>query len=96
MRAMSVVMLATCLFAGNVMAQRAPHTTTDAQVKQQVIKQSIANYSGACPCPYNVTRNGSMCGGRSAYSRAGGASPVCYAKDVTPAMVAEWRAQNGG
>jgi hypothetical protein len=61
------------------------------QVKQRIIQESINAYPGNCPCPYNVARNGSRCGGRSAYSRAGGYSPVCYAADVTAAQVREYR-----
>jgi hypothetical protein len=64
---------------------------TDAQIRQAIIKQSIAEYSGSCPCPYNSAKNGSSCGKRSAYSRRGGAPPFCYSKDVTNAMVADWR-----
>lgn len=64
---------------------------TDAQVKQAIIRQSIASYSGSCPCPYSTTRNGSRCGGRSAYSRPGGAAPICYASDVTDAQIAAYR-----
>ena len=33
---------------------------------------------GRCDCPYDLMRNGRLCGGRSAYSRPGGRSPVCY------------------
>lgn len=33
---------------------------------------------GSCDCPYDYARNGSHCGGRSAYSRPGGRAPVCY------------------
>lgn len=64
---------------------------TDAQVKQAIIRQSIASYSGSCPCPYSTARNGSRCGGRSAYSRPGGAAPFCYASDVSAADVAAYR-----
>jgi hypothetical protein len=46
---------------------------------------------GSCPCPYNVDRAGRMCGRRSAYSRPGGASPICYDKDVTQKMVDDWK-----
>lgn len=38
--------------------------------------------SGSCPCPYNVASDGSVCGGRSAYSRSGGYEPVCYESDI--------------
>lgn len=34
--------------------------------------------SGSCDCPYDYARNGSLCGGRSAYSRPGGRDPICY------------------
>lgn len=38
-------------------------------------------YTGTCDCPYDLTSNGQRCGGRSAYSRPGGAAPVCYVGD---------------
>jgi hypothetical protein len=69
--------------------KRAP---SDAQIKQILIEESIAAYSGNCPCPYNTARNGSRCGRRSAYDRAGGEAPLCYAKDVSAQMVQEYRA----
>ena len=69
----------------------------DEQVRQQIIQSSISDYLATghpCACPYNLARNGSLCGGRSAYSRPGGASPLCYTKDVSDKMVAEWRDNN--
>ncbi len=67
---------------------------SDGQVKKLIIQESIESYSGRCPCPYNVTRNGRSCGGRSAYNRPGGYAPLCYPQDVTPAMVKEYRQQH--
>jgi hypothetical protein len=64
---------------------------TDAQIRQILIDESIAAYEGNCPCPYSRARNGSRCGKRSAYSKPGGAEPLCYAKDVTDDMVREYR-----
>ena len=64
---------------------------TDAQVRAVIIRQSIASYPGTCACPYNVARNGSSCGRRSAYSRGGGYAPMCYASDVSDAAVAAYR-----
>ena len=64
---------------------------TDAQIVQTLIDESIANYKGNCPCPYNKDRAGRNCGARSAYSRPGGAAPLCFAKDVTPKMIEEYR-----
>ena len=55
---------------------------TDAEVRQQMIARSIEAYSGSCPCPEFRDRGGRRCGGRSAYSRPGGASPLCYARDI--------------
>ena len=37
-----------------------------------------------------VPAAGQSCGRRSAYSRPGGAAPLCYAADVTAGMVADW------
>jgi hypothetical protein len=62
-----------------------------AEIARLIIARSIASYSGNCPCPYNVDRAGRRCGKRSAYSRPGGAAPICYESDVTPAMVAGFR-----
>lgn len=67
---------------------------TDSQIIQDIINQSIASYSGTCPCPYSIDSAGRMCGGRSAYSRPGGAAPICYASDVTPQMISDYRKQH--
>jgi hypothetical protein len=64
---------------------------SDQQIVQNIINESISNYSGRCPCPYNRASNGSSCGKRSAYSRAGGYSPLCYDSDVTPAMISNYK-----
>jgi len=63
----------------------------DAQVKELIIQQSIDSYPGTCPCPYSRARNGSRCGGRSAYSRPGGYAPICYTSDITKEMIAKYR-----
>ena len=81
--------------AGTAWAQNAKSTKTDAEVKQAIIVESIASYSGSCACPYNRDRAGRSCGRRSAYSRPGGASPICYEGDVTPKMVSDYRAAHG-
>ena len=73
----------------------AKQTYTDSQVRQQIIHESILNYSGNCPCPYSTMRNGNRCGGRSAYSKPGGASPICYPRDVTPLMIQTYRRMHG-
>lgn len=65
---------------------------SDAQIRQEIIRQSIGNYAGSCPCPYNTDRAGRSCGRRSAYSRPGGESPICYPSNVSAAEV---RARRG-
>lgn len=44
-----------------------------------------------CACPDDTMRNGRACGGRSAYSRPGGAAPLCYLQDVTATMIEAYR-----
>lgn len=67
---------------------------SDEQIKQIIIHDSISHYSGNCPCPYNVTSNGSQCGRRSAYSKPGGYDPICYPTDVTDEMIRRYRQRN--
>jgi hypothetical protein len=76
---------------GIAFGQNKKVSKTDAEIKEAIIKGSIANYRGSCPCPYNTDRAGRSCGKRSAYSRPGGASPLCYASNVTSKMVADYR-----
>lgn len=79
------------LIAMLVLAWSAASAQSDAQIKQQVLRRAQAAYSGPCPCPYSVMRNGRACGARSAYSRPGGASPPCYAADVTRTHTGAYR-----
>jgi hypothetical protein len=86
-------MAALALGIGGGHAQRAPELS-DAQVRQEIIKESIASYKAngrPCACPFDRMRNGRECSDRSAYSRPGGASPLCYPKDVGDTMVQSWR-----
>ncbi len=68
--------------AGAVLLPQAVASASNESETQRAIRQSIAAYSGSCPCPYSVDRAGRRCGARSAYSRPGGAAPLCYASDV--------------
>ena len=82
------LMFASVAFVSGAWAQT---TLSTAQVKQKIIADSIAAYPGRCPCPYNATRNGSACGGRSAWSRQGGYAPICYEREISSEMVMKWR-----
>jgi hypothetical protein len=65
--------------------------STDTQIKQQIIDESIATYHGNCPCPYHTAKNGSRCGQRSAYARKGRAELICYPRDVTEEMLKAYK-----
>lgn len=71
---------------------KASPALSDAAITNLLIERSIADYPGPCACPYQSARNGSSCGKRAAYVRPGGYAPLCYAKDVTPEMIAAYRA----
>ena len=73
---------------------------TDGEVKSRLVQESKASYrvklqrrgkAGACPCPDDTARDGSRCGGRSAYIRPGGEKPLCGPEDVTDEMVLDYR-----
>jgi hypothetical protein len=68
---------------------------TDAQVREAMIQESISAYPGNCPCPYNRASNGSRCGKRSAWSRAGGYAPLCFPADISNEMVKQYRKGHG-
>jgi hypothetical protein len=69
---------------------------SDAAVRDAIVSDSRASYYRAghpCACPEDLARNGSRCGARSAHDRPGGATPLCYASEVTADMVARYRAR---
>ncbi|WP_139852667.1 hypothetical protein [Acinetobacter pullicarnis] len=69
-----------------------PNSENDSAIKKTIIAASIASYPGNCACPYNSASNGSRCGKRSAYNRAGGHAPLCYPQDVTAQMIKSYKA----
>jgi len=84
---MKVIFSLFLILALSVFAEKA----SDRQIAIKLVQQSIASYSGNCPCPYSVMRNGRSCGKRSAWSKPGGASPLCYVEDVSKQMIQDWR-----
>lgn len=76
------------------LADARPMMLTDEQVRESIIQQSVSDYLATghpCACPYNADRAGHACGRRSAYSRPGGAAPICYPGDVSRGMIEDWR-----
>ena len=74
-----------------VLGGTAAFAQSDAEIRQRIVRQSIAAYPGPCACPYNTDRAGRSCGRRSAYSRPGGYAPLCYPADVAQEEVEAWR-----
>ena len=74
-------------------AVAAPSAGEITRARREIIRQSIAAYPGSCPCPYNRDRAGRRCGGRSAWSRPGGRSPICYESDVSEARLSTYFAR---
>ena len=81
MKLLSLVAIGLTMIATPSLAQ------SDSEIRQRIIRESIASYPGSCPCPYNTDRAGRSCGRRSAYSRPGGYAPLCYPRDVSDAQV---------
>jgi hypothetical protein len=69
---------------------------SDDDVKQAIMMQARSAYHGDCMCPYNSDNAHHLCGSHSAYRLAHGSVPICYDRDVTPAMMAKYRALHGG
>jgi hypothetical protein len=68
---------------------------TDAQIRARIIEGSIHNYPGNCPCPYSRDAAGRRCGNRSAWSKAGGYTPICYADEISDTQVQAYRNRSG-
>jgi hypothetical protein len=67
---------------------------TAAAIAAIIVKASRDQYHATgrpCACPDDLMRNGRACGGRSAYSRPGGAAPLCHPNDVSEAMIEAYR-----
>jgi len=77
----------TCIPGGGISRQ----SLSRDQIASILIAQSLGSYRGNCPCPYNTDSAGRSCGRRSAYSRPGGRSPLCYRSDVSAAQIEGFR-----
>jgi hypothetical protein len=68
----------------------------DDEIRRLLIEDSIARFSGYCPCPYSYDR-GQQCADKSAYSRRAVLPPdlYCYANDVHWRDVEAYRQRMG-
>ncbi|MFA5160562.1 MAG: hypothetical protein WC484_08685 [Candidatus Omnitrophota bacterium] len=81
------------LFQAAVFAEK--QTKTDRQIRQSIIRKSITSYPWHCPCPYNRTYSGYVCGKRSAYvNPPKGFTLLCYESDVSDEMVRKYRKEH--
>jgi hypothetical protein len=74
--------------------RKAEVALTAAAIAAIIVQASRDQYHATgrpCACPDDTMRNGGACGGRSAYSRPGGAAPLCYPSDVTAALIESYR-----
>jgi hypothetical protein len=77
--------------------ERAPSATgalTAAAIAAVIAQASRRAYYATgrpCACPDDVTSSGRRCGRNSAYSRPGGAQPLCYPSDVPIERIEEYR-----
>jgi hypothetical protein len=90
-----IVLTAAALTAIITAPTIALEAQSDAEIVQAIIRECRAIYHQGgrpCACPDDHARNGSLCGKRSAYSRPGGANPLCYPNDVSAREIADYRA----
>lgn len=65
-------------------------TASNAAIREDIMRQSLAAYPGPCPCPYSVLRSGHRCD-YNAYEEPGGYEPICYVSDVNWLMLIRYR-----
>ena len=68
----------------------------DDEIRRMIIQDSLARFSGYCPCPYSYDR-GQQCADKSAYSRRTAYPPdlYCYPNDIPWRDVVEYRRRVG-
>ena len=92
---MTTSRLATlCLLTLVASAGSADARYHDDEIRKMIVEDSLARYSGDCPCPYSYAWNGRQCADNSAYmKRMPGL--YCYPQDVPPHEVERYRRDRG-
>lgn len=90
-RLTGILCLTALLWSTPTLAQR----MTDEEIRKILIEESLASYSGPCPCPYSYAPNRSQCAGASAYSMLKAPYLLCYDADVKPHMIYDYRVRRG-
>ena len=64
---------------------------TDNRIRQRIMQESQAHYSGRCVCQYQTKdSHGRSCKGRHEVIKTK-PQPLCYPSQVTTEMVSDWR-----
>lgn len=90
---MQLALIMLLLLSSSVEASR---QLSDSDIRAEIVKESIAEYKGICPCPYSTHPDGMQCGYRSAFHKdTTTKKPLCYQISVTLKMVEDYRTQHG-
>lgn len=91
-----LALLAVLFVAVPAYAADAPSDDPHAKTKREMIKKSIEDYKGPCPCPYSKNKDGLVCRGTSAYSKPWAPNPpMCYFRDINDEMVEAYLKEKG-
>jgi hypothetical protein len=71
---------------------RALQELSDDRLRERIMLDSVAPYHGSCACSYQTRPNGGTCRGHIHPLR--GHKPLCYPRDVTDAMLLDWRREH--
>lgn len=90
---MQMVLIILLLLSTSVQASR---QLSDNDIRAEIVRESISDYKGICPCPYSTHPDGTQCGYRSAFHKGAAAKkPLCYQINVTLKMIEDYRIQHG-
>jgi hypothetical protein len=80
------------LLLASIVAAQPPRTLSDAQVRQLIIQESMSAPTRETARAHSIYDGaGRSCGARSAWSRAGGAQPICYDREISTEQVKRYR-----
>jgi hypothetical protein len=84
----------TAAFLAALLVAIAAAAQTDDEIRRLIVDDSLARFSGYCPCPYSYDR-GQQCAEKSVYSRRADPWLRCYPRDVTWQDIRDYRVRMG-
>jgi hypothetical protein len=85
------VLVASAVFMAGACSQTSAADLTDNQIRDILVRSSIALYDGACACPTSLDNRGKPCGDRSAYKKDGHGGVLCARSDVKADTIKKYR-----